>query len=180
MAFDPITSPQDYFELDNKRSPGIAFIENTKSVREWVERGGYGITGGFSIYKRRKLAHPVAKIQLYTPEDWAAWHEWKPMIMRLPRTRGGTTPASGYLRIAHPILEDLGITAVGVEEVSQPMQIGDGVWEITINFIEFHAPQISLAKPEATKPKPLDPYEEQIKAITGENQLLLDNLAKGR
>jgi hypothetical protein len=181
MPFNPVRNPVNVLELDGKKSPGLATIRNAASMREWVERGGYGQSGGFSIFKRRKLAHPVVEFRLYTAEDWDAWHEWAEMIYRLPRTRAGQTPAGGYLRAAHPILEDLGIKALGVEKIGQPDQTEDGVWTIVVEFIEFQAPQITLAKPEATKPtKPLDPVEEEIRRMREENQALLDRLARDR
>ena len=179
MAFDPYASPQDYFELDGQKSPGLATITNTKALREWKERGGFGVSGGFTVFSKVKNARPVVKIRLY-PGDWAAWHEWKPLVLRVPTRRGGDKPESGYLRIAHPILEDLGITAVGVESVSQPEQVEDGVWEVTIEFLQFVAPKVTLAKPDATKPKPIDPYEAQIAALRAENRNLMDDLGRRR
>lgn len=177
MAFDPITSPIDTIELDGKKSPGLADIVGASSLREWIERGGYALTGGFSVFKKRKLAHFSVRIRLYTAQDWADWHAWRPLVDRIPTKRGGQQPASGYLRIAHPILEDLDIKACGVEKVSQPEQTADGEWTITIDFIEFRSPKLTLATPEATKPVPIDPVEQEIKDLSGQNQALNDRLA---
>jgi hypothetical protein len=162
MPFNPITSPVDYILLANQRSPGLAEVEGAASLREWVERNGYGVTGGFSVFKRRKLAHFSVKLRLYTADDWTAWHAWKPLVNKLPTRRGGNAPASGNLKIDHPILADLDITAAGVEKVSQPVQTADGEWTITIDFIEFRAPAVTLAKPEGAKATPVDPYDQKI------------------
>ena len=44
MAFDPIASPVDYIVLAEQRSPGVATVRGAASMREWIERGGYGQT----------------------------------------------------------------------------------------------------------------------------------------
>lgn len=180
MPFNPVRNPVDVLVLDGKPSPGLCTIKNAADIREWLERGGYGQTGGFSIFRKRRLAHPVAEFRLSTAEQWDEWHVWSQLIRRLPRSRGGVTPAGGYLRATHPILEDLGIVALGVEEIGQPDQVEDGVWAIVVKFIQFHAPQVTLAKPEATKPRPVDPVEQEIEALNGENQAFRDRLARGR
>lgn len=165
MAFDPITAPVDYILLADQPSPGIAEVVGAASLREWVERNGYGVSGGFSVFQRRKLAHFSVKIRLYTAADWAAWAAWKPIVDKLPTKRGVGGPAAGYLKIDHPILADLDIKAAGVEKVGQPEQTADGEWTIVIDFIEFRAPVITLAKPEGAKATPVDPYDAKIKEL---------------
>jgi hypothetical protein len=172
MAFDPITSPQDYILLAGKRSPGIAEVLNAASIREWDERGAYAVTGGFSVFKKRKLAHFSVKFTLYTRQDFADWAAWKPIVDQLPKRRGGNTPDSGRLSIEHPILADLGIKDCGVEEVGQPDQVDHGVWAVVIKFIEFRAPAMTLAKPEGAKTTPVDPYDQYIEGLTGQFQRL--------
>jgi hypothetical protein len=165
MPFNPVTQPVDYILLADRKSPGLAEVLGAASLREWVERNGYGLTGGFSTFKRRKLAHFSVKLRLYTAQDWADWHAWKALVDKLPTRRGGDGPASGYLKIDHPILADLDIKAAGVEKVSQPEQTNDGEWTITIDFIEFRSPKVTLAKPEGAKATPVDPYDAQIEAL---------------
>lgn len=173
MTFNPLTAPQDYIELANQRSPGIAELVGASSPREWDERKGYGVSGSFSVFRRRGLAHFSVRLKFYTNEDWAAWAAWKPIVDKVPTRRGGgENPASGYLKIDHPILADLDIKAVGVEDVGQPEQIEDGVWQVTIKFIEFRQPKFALAKPEGAKATPVDPYDAKIEALTTQfNQL---------
>jgi hypothetical protein len=136
MQFDPITSPQDYIMLAGKRSPGIAEVLNAASIREWDEPEVYGVTGSRLTFKRRKAAHFSVKLTLFTVQDWADWAAWKPIVDQLPKRGAGSgdtkNPDSGALEIAHPILADLGIKTVGVEEVGQPDQVDHGVWAVTI------------------------------------------------
>jgi len=166
VTFNPALLPIDYIVLAGQKSPGIAEVWDAASIREWIERGGYGITGGFSIFKRRKLAHFYVLLKLYTSQDWEDWAAWKPIVDKIPTRRGGENPASGYLAIEHPILADLDIRAAGVERVGQPTQTGDGEWTIKIDFIEFRAPRLTLAKPEGAKATPVDPYDQKIIELT--------------
>jgi hypothetical protein len=170
VTWDPITSPCDYILLASKRSPGIAEVRGASSPRKWDERDGLGITGAFSVFTGRGLAHFSVVLRLYSAQDWQDWHEWKPIVDRLPTRRGGEGKDSGKLAIWHPLLQTLDIKAVGVAEVMQPDQTGDGEWSIEIKFVEFRVPKVTLAKPEGadeTTAEAIDPIEENwIKPLT--------------
>jgi hypothetical protein len=162
MAWDPINDPCDYIKLAGQKSPGLADVSGASSIREWEERNGYGLTGGRSIFMRRKLSRFSVKIRLYTEEEWAEFQEWRKVVDKLPTRRGGNNAASGMLDIWHPLLEELDIKAVGVAEVLQPEQTEDGVWTYEIRFIEFRQPKVTLARPDAAKATPVDPVDTYI------------------
>lgn len=171
MTWDPLVSPCDYITLARRKSPGIAEVSGASSPRKWDEREGYGITGSLSVFKGRGLAHFSVTLKLYTVQDWIDWYAWKPIVDKLPTRRGGGGKDSGALDISHPLLEGLDIKAVGVAEVMQPVQTGDGEWSIEIKFIEFRHPVIALAKPEGAEATPVDPIEEEwIKPLTEQLQ----------
>jgi hypothetical protein len=172
MVWNPYDAPCDYFKLGGKRSPGIAEIVGAASVRNWDKREGYALTGSFSVFRGRGLAEFSARIRLYTIADWDAWHAWKPIVDKLPTSRGGRGPASGCLDIWHPLLEELDIKSVGVAKVKQPEQTGDGEWTIEIEFIEFRHPKVTLAQPDSAASTPVDPIEEEIiKPLTNKLQV---------
>lgn len=174
--WDPIVAPCDYILLSGSRSPGIAEVRGASSPRAWDEREGFGISGSFSVFKGRRLAHFSVVLKLYSADDWAAWYEWKPIVDKLPTRRGGSGKDSGVLDIWHPLLEALDVKAVAVAEVMQPDQTGDGEWSIEIKFIEFRHPKVTLAKPEASEADPVDPVEEEvIKPLT--DMLQVERLA---
>ena len=162
MAWDPINEPCDYILLAQQKSPGIAEVVGASSPRKWDEREGFGITGSFSVFKGRGLAHFSVKLRLYTPEDWTGWAAWKPLVDKLPTRRGGSGKDSGVLDIWHPLLVDRDIKAVAVEEVKAPEQTDHGEWTIEIRFIEFRHPKLTLAKPEGAAATTVDPIEEQV------------------
>lgn len=162
MGWDPITDPCDYILLAGKRSPGLAEVRGASSPRAWDEREGFGLSGSFSVFKGRRLAHFSVILTLTTPDDWEAWREWKPIVDKLPTRRGGAGKDTGTLDIWHPLLADLDIKAVAVAEVMQAEQVDDGVWSIEIKFLEFRHPKITLAKPEGAAATPVDPVEENV------------------
>jgi len=59
----------------------------------------------------------------------------------------------------------LKIKSVGVVDVGQPYQSDDGEWTIEVKFIEYRRPKITLAKPEAAKATPTDPYDRIIDSL---------------
>lgn len=175
VTWDPITSPCDYILLAGIKSPGLADVSGASSVRRWDEREGFGISGAFSVFKGRGLAHFSVKLRLYSDTDWAAWYAWKQIVDKLPTRRGGDGKDSGVLDIWHPLLEGLDIKAVAAAEVMQPEQTDNGEWTIEIKFLEFRYPKIALAKPEAAAATPVDPVEEKIiKPLTAQFQSLAD------
>jgi len=135
MTFNPLSEPVDYILLANRRSPGLATIAGADTPRRWDERRGIALSGSRVVYRGLELSKPIVRLVLLTEDDWAAWHEWKPLVERPPR--GERARAKD---IWHPILEDQGVTAVNVQDVLQPMQTADGEWTIEIRFIEHREP----------------------------------------
>ena len=135
MSFDPLTDPVDYILLANRRSPGLATVAGASSPRRWDKRKGYAQTGARVVFRGIDLSSFVVTLRLYTRQDWADWHEWRPLVQRPPV--GERARAQD---IWHPILEDLGIKSAVVEDVGQPRQTGDGEWSIDIKFIEYRRP----------------------------------------
>lgn len=170
MAWDPITDPKDYILLGGQKSPGLADVSGASSPREWDERKGYGLSGSFSVFCGRRLAHFSVKLRLSTVEHWADWYAWKGIVDKIPKRRGAGKD-SGNLDIWHPVLEGLDIRAVGVAEVMQPEQTDHGEWTIEVKFIEFRHPRVTLAKPESAAATPNDPIEDAIARLTEQVQV---------
>jgi hypothetical protein len=161
-AWNPIVAPCDYILLAGQRSPGLAEVRGASSKRRWDEREGFGLSGAFSVFKGRGLASFSVFLRLYTEQDWRDWYAWKPLVDRLPTKRSGSKTDTGALDILHPYLEALDIRAVGVAEVMQPDQTGDGEHTIEIKFLEFRHPKLTLAKPEGSEATPVDPIERDV------------------
>lgn len=157
MSWNPIEQPIDKVVMAGKLTPGIAEIVGANSPRSWDERGGYGLSGALSVFTGIKLAHFSIRLSLYTIEDWNDWHAFKAIVAKPPY---GKRPRA--IDISHPILDDVGIRAVGVEDVLGAEQSDAGVWTIEIKCIEFRKPKVALAKPEGATATPVDPVEQKI------------------
>jgi hypothetical protein len=166
MAWNPIDNPVDYIKLAGQKSPGLADVDGASSPRKWDEAAGYGLSGATIRFTGDGLAKFAVRLRFYTVEHWAAWDAWKPLVFNRPK---GKSPRA--LDIWHPHLEELGIKSVVVEDVSQPKQTADGEWTVEIKFIQFRMPKLTLAKPEASRAKPTDPYEVVIEQLAGQVQV---------
>ncbi len=170
---DPISNPVDYVILGGQRSPGLAEISDASSPRRWDERKGYGLSGSTVVFRGIGLAKPILTLRLYSAEDFAAWESWRPLVARPPL---GSRPRA--LDIWHPFLEEAGIGSVVVEDVSQPVQSGDGEWTITIKLIEYRRPKLTLARPDGSDTRLTDPIDIEIAANDAEIRRLNAELAR--
>lgn len=170
MSFwNPIDEPQDWVDFSGQITPGLADIVGAGSPRRWDERESYGLSGATVVYHGLKLAHFSVKLRLYTTQHWDDWYAFKPFIDRVPAGR-----RQGPLDITHPLLAQVGIRSVVVEDVLAAEQTDDGEWTIEIKLIEYRKPVLSLAKPDGAKATPADPEDaeleqnrQQINALNG-------------
>ena len=188
MTFNPITQPVDYILLANRRSPGLAVVSNASSPRRWDVRRGYALSGARVVYRGNDLARPVVTLRLLSEDDFSDWHDWRSLLDRPspgPSIRSAITTIEirrALLRgarpmdIWHPILEDLGISAVVVEDVAQPVQVADGEWNVEIKFIEYRRPIRTLQTAEAPQERPTDPVDQEIERLTAQVGSLVSRL----
>ena len=159
--WNPLDNSLDKATIGGRLTPGICEIVGANSPRAWDERAGYGLSGAIVVFHGVKLSHFTIKFQLYTTQDWNDWHAFKPIVDKPPI---GTW--QGPLDCAHPLLADLGIRSIVIEDVLVPEQSDDGVWTIELKVIEFRGPKGALAKPEGSAATPVDPKEQEIAANT--------------
>ena len=167
MTWDPITGAVDYVLLAGRRSPGLAEITGGASARQWDERRGYGLSGARVVFRGVKLSRPTLKLRLITAQDWVDWEAWRDLVTKPPPM---VRPRA--MDIWHPLLEQIGVSSVVVEDLSQPEQTGDGEWTITIKLIEYREPVYALAAPTASQEQAQDPVDAQIERLTAQVQAL--------
>lgn len=172
MTFQPIDDPVDYVELAGQRSPGICEVLGGSSPRRWDERRGYGFSGSTLIFRGVGLCRPTLKLRLYTAQDWADWHEWSRLVQRPPLGERARA-----LDIVHPILEDLGVRSVVVEDVLQPQQTADGEWTIEVRLIEYRRREAALERIDGATAAVTDPIDKQILLNNQELRALSQELA---
>jgi hypothetical protein len=173
--WNPFTLSIDAAVLSGLVTPGFAIIERGGTPRNWDERMGYGWSGSFPVFTGQKLGFFDLTFRMFTKTDWELYRAIRPLLVRPPY---GKRPQA--LDIVHPILLDLEIRSIVITDVKQLRQTDPGVWEKTIECLQFRKPKIALAKPEASaqKPESQDPYDKLIDKLSADNQALTDELAR--
>ena len=138
----------DKFFLAYQISPGRCIIKGASSPRKWNVNDGFGQTGASVVFGGEKLSSFEIELQFWEPEHLDEWQDFKSLCEKPPT---GTIPKA--LDIYHPILADLKITSVVVEDRTQLDLIDEtGLWSTTIKFIQYKKPRPILAKPVASIP----------------------------
>lgn len=155
--WSPFVEPQNYVEFAGYATPGIAEVVGASSPRKWEKRESVGWSGAFLVYQGLELSSFSVVVRLYDDADFVLWHEFAPVVQRVPLGR-----FQKPVDIAHPQLAMLGIHSVVVEDVTQATQTEDGVWEIEIKLIEYRSPHIALAQAKGSQATPNDPIDARI------------------
>lgn len=137
----------DYIILQGQRSPGICTISGAGDPRNWTEQPGYGRAGATLTYSGNPLSKFDVTMQIWNDKDLQDWLEFAPLTRKPKPVRD-----PGCLLIEHPILAEIGITQVVVDDRTQLSQTGDGVWSVTVNFRTYNKPRPILLKPDGTIP----------------------------
>lgn len=172
MSWSPLADPIDYVLIAGRRTPGIAEVVNASSPREWDERRAYGTIGARLVYRGSGLARFSIRLRFTAQADWDAWDEFAPLVARLPDTQRATA-----LDVWHPLLEGLGIAALVIAEVVQPVRDGDdGAWIIELKCIEHRPPYRRVVPVDGSRAEPgTEPQDEvdaTIERLTGQLQAL--------
>lgn len=158
MTWDPLSKPQDKAEINGIVTPGVCEVIGAHSPRKWDKQSGPGYSGAWLIYHGTDLSDFSIVCRLYTDDDWLEWDALRPMLTRPPI---GSRPKA--MSVVHPVLDQVGVISMVVEDVMAPQQTGPGEWTIEIRCIEWRGPKAALSKPDAAAATPLDPVEQEIK-----------------
>lgn len=170
MTFNPLVNPIDYMLINDQQSPGVVEITGAGSPRQWDERRGFGMSGAISVYRGAKLAKFSAAFSLWLPEHFDAWASFAELLAKPPNMR-----RPRVLTVWHPILEDLGISQAGVEDLLQPTQAEDGKWIYECKFVQYRRPRLALARPDGGDTAAVvDPVDQEIENLTRQ----VDRLAR--
>jgi hypothetical protein len=166
MTWNPIEQPVDECWLGGYATPGICEVVGASSPRKWDEQAGYAMSGAILIYRGTGLAHFSLNLKLYTLEHWNTWDLIKPILMRPPVGK-----RANALDVVHPVLNEVGISQLVIEDVGAPEQVEDGVWSISIKCIEWRRYGLGVSKPDGSEATPADPRDVEIGELTDERNM---------
>jgi hypothetical protein len=158
----PFIEPEqlDKMTIKGELSPGYCEISGLEEVRKFDEQAGVGTSGARVVYMGRGICHFTVKFFLSTQAEWDQWVEFKPILEREP------TPGDkkGALEVKHALINDVGITAVYVEELFAPVQEQPGLWVIEVKLVEARSPKFKLAQLDGAEATPNDPLQAKVAA----------------
>lgn len=142
---------QDYIVLSGEKSPGRATVKAPNSPRTWDKRKGYGTSGASLVYTGDDLSEFDVEIVLWKKSQFAEWKSFAKKCLEKPPK--GARPKA--LKIEHPVVnaspwlidEVVVKDVLGFEDTSD-----DGLWQGTIQFIQYRAPLPALGKPKQAIP----------------------------
>jgi hypothetical protein len=162
MSWNPYDDPVNHILVAGARSPGYANVAGLGSPRNWEERQGYGLSGSTLVFTGVKIANWDVEIELATAKEWDEYHSWRQVIKKPPpRVR----PKA--LDVWHPFLEMHEIKSAVVVDETQPTEREPGIWVVKISFKQWRRPRIAMAKPDGSKAKITDPYEQTTANLAG-------------
>src|SRR5215472_1442496 len=153
-------------------NPGLARVHAWKRAHEWDIKKGKGAQGGTITYVGRPPAKGTITYQLWTAAHFFQWEQYRALFLYDP-----TKQTFQAVAIDHPSLADIGVKSVVVENISNIVHEGDGLFSLEVDFIEYFPPPKANATatptgsptkgpaPAPAAPSPLDPLQDKIKGL---------------
>lgn len=127
----------NFFYVTGVPNPGKATITGASRTYKWDIQDGRGQIGASTVLTGTKVASFTVTIEMWTQEQLAQWDVWKKLLS--PPLKPGA-PGLG-VKVSHPLLLDLGITDAALEEQSQVTKGANGIWHVSLKFIEYRKRQ---------------------------------------
>ncbi len=175
---NPLVTPNAYdvIRLGGVISEGQAEVTNGASPRKIDVRKGNGLSGATTVFTGIDIKAFNVRLTFWDQAQIEWYGSIFAPLLALPPS--GKSPKS--LDFYHPLVSEppINIRAVLVENVTQLLQTGDGIWTVDISLMPFRPPKPALAKPAAAAkkdaPKPQDANDKLIERLTKQ----VDELAK--
>ncbi len=168
-----------YFKITSQNSPGAIPKNGMRGFdREtgWDMQKGKGTAGAKLILTNMPPAKGSFALQLWTREHFDEWHLFRTLLKYTPGRKPGSATAADAVDIYYPALAGLDINSVVTDKISPERHMGNGLYIVTIDFIEWRNPpplsivattsqskvDSNLKKP-GDKPNPYGDRPEQLK-----------------
>jgi hypothetical protein len=171
MSINPLITPEAYdtIQLAGIHSPGQCDLSGAHAPRKWDVRRGFGLSGATTVFTGIDIDKFTVRLIFWEAAQIDAYNADFVPLLALPPS--GKRPKA--LAFYHPYASEppINIKSVGVQDVTQLQQIGDGLFAVDILLIPFRQPKPALAKPIATgdqAPKPEDAADQLILDLTAQ------------
>jgi len=137
MASDPIQNPrdEDAFRIGSVLSPGLAILSGFKRGYGWEVKKGKGVKGSTSTLNEFPPCEGAAEILLWESEHFTAWESFQRLLKYDP-TRKDVVALDWY----HPSTESIELRSVVCKGIGARIHKGQGLYSITVEFLEYHPP----------------------------------------
>lgn len=178
ILINPITDPRDFdtLVLAGMETPGRAIISSPNRSYQWDVKVGKGAFGSTTTFTGRVPAKFNVELSFWRKSHFDKWEtlyqklRYDPSKIRYnPDTRwvSGVSPVD----IFHPVLAQLDINTVVVEEIAGLTHAGKGLWKVAIKFLEYYPPpKVSVVATPAGN-TPLDGLPPNLAITQAQTQL---------
>lgn len=134
---NPFDFPEtwDVIVTGQQTSPGICKVTGFKRAHEWDVKKGKGTLGGTLTFTGRPPAKGSVVFKLWLPSHFTAWDLFRPLLKYDP-----TRKTVQAIDIYHPALADIDIKSVVTENIGAIEHEGEGMYTISVDFIEYFPP----------------------------------------
>ena len=130
-------------------SPGHVEITGASRPEKWDVKEPKGSGGATTTYQGESVAKFTAKFSLWKDADRDCFAEWDAFLPILRKATGAKQPTA--LDVYHPILDQLGIRSVVVEDIGQLVLDGLGGATVEVKFIEYRPPAPKGGTPKGSE-----------------------------
>ncbi len=174
-VLDPITSAEswDSVLVAGIISPGVCKVTGFKRAFGWEIKKGKGAKGSTVTLNEYPPAEGSITFTLWTQEHFEQWREFRDIWNYDP-----TKKPVNAVDIYYPSLADVGIDRVVCKSVSAIEAKGKGLYEATVELIEYNPPP---KKPAVATPKSSEPIERAVyqnPKAENTNESMIDKLKK--
>ena len=137
MAFDPLTHAreEDVFRIGGVVSPGLAKFEGFERQFGWEVKKGKGAKGSTVTLNEYPPIEGTVTIQLWETFHFDEWEAFRPLLKYDP-----TKKKEQALDWYQQSTEDVELKSVVCKGYTPRKHVGNGLYEITIKFIEYNPP----------------------------------------
>jgi len=134
---DPISFPTawDYIFVGGVINPGVCKVSEFKRAHEFDVKKGKGALGATVTFVGRPPAKGSIQFLLWKSQHFVDWDIFRALLKYDP-----TKKKVQAIDIYHPSLADIDVNSVVTESIGNIVHEGDGLYSITVEFLEYFPP----------------------------------------